>query len=99
MKLNYKLSQIALKDIEGIWNYTAEQWSKQQANKYYRQIFSVIDEVCQNPEKGRSIDHIKEGFRRVNIKSHMIIYKNDERILFVDRILHQRMDIERQLKE
>ncbi len=28
MKLNFVLSRLALKDLDEIWDYTAEQWSK-----------------------------------------------------------------------
>ena len=35
MKINYELSRLALEDIDNIWYYTIENWSKTQANKYY----------------------------------------------------------------
>ncbi len=38
MRLNFEISRLALKDLDDIWAYTAEQWSKQQANKYYKEI-------------------------------------------------------------
>lgn len=30
--MKYKLSKLALKDLDGIWEYTLQQWSRQQAN-------------------------------------------------------------------
>ena len=38
MKLNYEISQLALNDLEEIWNYTVQRWSKQQGNKYYKNV-------------------------------------------------------------
>lgn len=45
MKFNFKISNLALKDINEIWAYTAEHRSKQQANKYYREIIQAIQEI------------------------------------------------------
>jgi plasmid stabilization system protein ParE len=33
MKLKFEISELALKDLENIWEYTVEQWSNEQANK------------------------------------------------------------------
>ena len=53
MKYSFKLSRLALNDLENIWHYTAENWSKEQANKYYREIFEVIEAICNNPDIGQ----------------------------------------------
>lgn len=45
MKLNYLLSNLAISDLDRIWIYTAEKWSKNQANKYYQDIFSAITQL------------------------------------------------------
>lgn len=48
---------------------------------------------------GKTIVEIKQGHRIINVKSHMIIYKIKGTIIFVDRILHQKTNIEKQLNE
>ena len=99
MKLGYELSYLALSDLENIWLYTAKQWSVQQANIYYKQIFDSIDEICRNPKIGKPIDEIKEGHRKMNVKSHIIIYKFSKTKIYIDRILHQKMDIKNRLED
>ncbi len=99
MKLSFELSSLALKDLEGIWDYTAEQWSKEQANKYYMQIFTAINNICSNPKVGTTIDEIKKDHRKIIVKSHMIIFKKKSDTIYIDRILHQRMDINKQIYE
>lgn len=99
MKYSFELSRLALNDLENIWHYTAEHWSKEQANKYYREIFEVIESICNNPDKGQSIHEIKKGHRRMIIASHMIIYKSNSETIFIDRILHQKMSIEKHVGE
>ena len=99
MKFNFEVSKLALKDMDEIWEYTAEHWSKQQANKYYKEIIDVIEKICNKSVMGTGIDEVKKGHKRVNIRSHMIIYKIQNNTVFIDRILHQKMDIEKQLEE
>ncbi|MBK8701936.1 MAG: type II toxin-antitoxin system RelE/ParE family toxin [Saprospiraceae bacterium] len=99
MKLKYELSQLALKDAESIWQYTAEKWSVKQANIYYKQIFEEIDFICKNPLCGKSIKEIKEQHRSKFVNVHMIIYKVHENKILIDRILHQKMDIDNQVNE
>jgi len=99
MKLAYEISKIALNDLDEIWNYTAKEWSVNQANTYYKQILSTSDQICSNPDLGRTIDEIKQGHRGMNTNFHMIIYKTSKTKLYVDRILHQKMDLRKQLKE
>jgi len=99
MNYSFKLSRLALNDLENIWHYTAENWSKEQANKYYREIFEVIEAICNNPDIGQSIDEIKKGHRRKIIASHMIIYKSNSETICIDRILHQKMSIEKHVDE
>ena len=92
--MNFELSKLALKDIDSIWEYTVQNWSIKQAEKYYKNIISTIKLICQNPEIGKSISEVKETHRRKIVGSHMIIYKFQNDIIYIDRILHQSMDIE-----
>ncbi len=95
--LGFELSKLALRDINNIWIYTAGKWSKTQANKYYKEIFKKINTVCENPEVGKQIGYIKPNHRILKVKSHLIIYKIDKGIIFIDRILHERMDVENEI--
>jgi len=99
MVFNFELSRLALMDLEEIWLYTSKIWSKQQANKYYEEIFKVLNEICNNSRIGESIDFVKKGHRKINIKSHVIIYKIASEIIYIDRILHHNMDIEAYLNK
>ena len=94
----YELSKLALEDINSIWNYTAKKWSVNQANHYYKQIFEVIDLICENAKIGKSLASVKEHHRSIMAQSHMIVYKIEKDKILIDRILHKRMDIENQLE-
>jgi len=38
----YRISQKAVADLDGIWKYTAETWSEEQADRYYVTLQSTI---------------------------------------------------------
>lgn len=45
--------QEAINDLKNIWKYTYEQWSVNQADKYYATIKFACDEIRRNPEIGK----------------------------------------------
>jgi len=95
----YKLTNEAVKDLEEIWIYTYQNWSIEQADRYYNLIIDEIEFLSSNPLSGRSMDYIKEGYRASKVKSHLVFYKiiTNESIEII-RILHQRMDVKNRMK-
>jgi toxin ParE1/3/4 len=94
------ISEQALKDIENIWLYTLENWSVEQADRYYNLIFEEKEFICKNFNAGKSIEYIRKGYRYSIVKSHLIFYKksNSNKIEII-RVLHQNMDIENRLND
>ncbi len=99
MKLKIRISNLAILDLENIFEYTMNKWSLQQAEEYYKGIQSEFDAISLNPALGKSIQEIKKNHRCKVCKSHFIIYKVENEIVFIDRILHQRMNITEILNE
>ena len=98
MSLPFRISHLAELDLEQIWLYTFNNWSKRQADKYYKTLIRAIEEICRHPELGKKLNHIKKGHRMLLVKSHLVIYKVANETIWIDRILHKSMDIEIQLK-
>ena len=97
-KSKYRISKRAIEDLNGIWRYTYQQWSKEQADRYYDLIIGEIEFVADNYMAGRSADHIRKDYRVIQVKSHLIFYRKLENdIVEVVRILHQRMDVKKRL--
>ncbi len=94
MNLTYEISNLAKQDLEDVWEYTFENWSRSQADKYYHILVKEFDVICKNPEIGKSIDHVKPGHRTRGIKSHLIVYKIQSEKIWIDRILHVKIDID-----
>ena len=89
----------AVKDLEEIWIYTYQNWSVEQADRYYNLIIDEIEFLSSNPLSGRSMDYIKEGYRVSKVKSHLVFYKIiTSGAIEIIRILHQRMDVKNRMK-
>ena len=98
-KIKYRISKQAIKDLNDIWIYTFNKWSKEQADRYYDLIIGEIEFVADNYLIGKSVEQTRKNYRVTKIKSHLIFYRKAENeIVEVVRILHQRMDIKKRLK-
>lgn len=99
--MKYKISKEANLDIENIWIYTVENWSIEQADRYFNLIIDEIEYIALNPQSGKNYSKIRKGYFRSQIKSHFIFYKINKKKSEVEiiRILHQSMDIDSRLEE
>lgn len=93
----FLLSPAAQGDLELIWDYTNEGWGPTQAESYIREIQGAIQRVALNPLIGRACDEVRPGYRKVAVGSHVLFYRITDDIIIVIRILHGRMDFDRNL--
>jgi len=98
-KNQYRISKQAIVDLNDIWVYTFHKWSKEQADRYYALIIGEIEFIADNFLIGKSAEQTRKNYRYSKIKSHLIFYRKVENgIVQIVRILHQRMDLKKQLK-
>ena len=99
--MKYLISKEASKDLEKIWLYTFENWSQEQADRYFNLIIDELESIAKDPQSGKDFSEIREGYFCSRIKSHFIFYrinaKNKE--IEIIRVLHQKMDIESRLND
>ncbi|MFY1047590.1 type II toxin-antitoxin system RelE/ParE family toxin [Chryseobacterium sp. GP-SGM7] len=99
--MKYRISKEASNDLEKIWLYTSEVWSREQADYYFDLLMNEIEYLSENPKSGKDYNEIRKGYFRSRVKSHFIFYKinlkNEE--IEIIRILHQQMDISSRLDE
>jgi toxin ParE1/3/4 len=98
-KLPFVISKKAISDIEEIWLYTVAKWSIVQADRYYHLIFDEINYICKNINTGKSMEHVRKGYRASKVKSHLIFYRVLNETVEIIRILHEGMDIENLLTD
>lgn len=94
------LRQKAIDDLNDIWDYTFEQWSEKQADKYYATLKFACKEIGENPEIGREYPGITNNLFGLKSGKHIIFYHliSDNEIEVL-RILHERMDLKNRLTE
>ncbi len=96
---NLKLRQAAINDLDDIWEYTFQQWSRDQANQYYESIRSACLDVAHNPKIGQDYDWIKKDLKGCRANKHIVFYiQASTGEIEVIRILHERMDLKNRLK-
>lgn len=93
----YRLSPLAETDLETIWFYTLEHWSREQADSYHRSLVAEVEALASGQKKGRPVE-VAPGFLKYPCKAHVIYFKDQGDRLEIIRILHQRQDVERHLQ-
>ena len=94
------LRQEAIDDLNNIWVYTIDEWSENQADKYYASIEFACTQIGKNPELGKEYDGISKNLLGLRTGKHIIFYQviSKDRIEVV-RILHEGMDLKNRLDE
>ena len=93
----YRLTPAARDDLIEIWNYTAEQWSPEQAERYLLSIETCLNTLADNPEMGRERPEINADYLSFPVEQHVIFYLRAPDHIQVIGILHGRIDVESQL--
>lgn len=90
----------AVEDLNGIWEYTVETWSENQADKYYDMLLGYCQEIADNPELGRNYDGINSDLFGIKANRHVIFYrKRIDQPIEITRILHGQMDLKNRTPE
>ena len=90
----YHLTNKAVQDLSEIWEYTYEEWSETQADKYYNFLVESCQEVADNPNFGKPYDEIEKDLLGFKSNHHNIFFKViSPKEIEVERILHEKMDL------
>jgi toxin ParE1/3/4 len=93
----YVLLPRAQADLDEIWDYTADRWNEDQADRYLTDIRRAIEAVAREPHRSRPCDNVRRGYRKYPTGSHVLFIRIVSGGIEVVRILHQNMDFERHL--
>lgn len=93
----YRLSPAAQRDLDGIFDYSTEQWGIDQAVSYTATLKRVCTELAAHPKRGRSCGHLRTGYRLYYIERHAVYYRIEPFGVAIIRILHQGQDADRHL--
>lgn len=89
----YLLSPAAQADLEQIWDYTAEHWSVDQAERYMEDIRDACQDLVAGTRMSRPVD-IRAGYRKLPVGAHILFFRQDDAgNIVIVRVLHQTMDV------
>jgi len=79
-------------DLSDIWFHGIERWGAAQADRYIDSITHRMNWLSQNPGAWIARTNISADMYCYHETAHTIFFKASEELLWVQRILHQRMD-------
>ncbi|MFJ2478946.1 type II toxin-antitoxin system RelE/ParE family toxin [Pseudomonas sp. NPDC087598] len=93
----YRLTPAAEGDLEAIWSYTARQWGQDQASRYIDIMTTAFAQLAAHPKTAPACDAIRPGYRRCSVERHTIYFRITAYGIAIIRILHERMEAQRNL--
>jgi toxin ParE1/3/4 len=95
----FRLTAKARADLRDIGRYTQRTWGRDQRNHYLSRLDEAFHLLAREPDRGRSCDNIRQGYRKYQVGRHVIFYRRSGADIEIIRILHERMDLEARLSE
>lgn len=90
---SYVLTNKAVEDLSSIWNYTAEEWSEVQADKYYFNLLGICQELADLKLFGKLYSELGLEVLGYRADNHLLFYRKiSASKIEIIRILHQKMD-------
>ena len=85
-------------DLLSIYIYTYNTWNEEQAIEYTDGLKDTVNKLAANPKRIGTVDRsaVRPGYRSYRYQSHLVFYRVSGQIVEVVRILHKRMDVDRQ---
>lgn len=71
----YELTNDAVEDLSNIWDYTFDNWSENQADRYFRMLLDTCQDIANNPEMGKKYDLITSDLFGLKASQHIIFYR------------------------
>ena len=84
---DYRKTQAAEWDIEGIALYGLQQFGLRKAQEYHDGLEAKFNAIAQNPQLYQAVEHIRPGYRHCVYREHTIYYRVDAEGVLIVRIL------------
>jgi len=95
--IHIRITPRARQDLKSIWTYTLRRWGEPQADLYLQQLDAGIRSLIDFPDIGEPCEHIRAGYRKLQVNRHLIFHRHGEKHIEIVRVLHQSMDVVRHL--
>ena len=97
---SYYFTNKAVEDLTQIWNYTFEEWSERQADKYYNELLNACKRIAKDSKLGKKYVKVIPGLFGLPINHHIIFFRRiNPDFVEITRILHEKMDLRNRILE
>lgn len=97
---SYTLSNKAVLDLSGIWDYTVGTWSEKQADKYYFMLLDTCQDLAEGKVSGKKYPEIHAEILGFRVGQHILFYRKlGPGSIEIARILHVQMDLKNRGRE
>lgn len=88
----YQFTDKAERDLEGIVDYTVQEWGVSRANSYLDGLETLAQLLAENPDIGTARGSLFEGLLSFPYESHVLYYEKQSHGIVILRVLHRYMD-------
>jgi toxin ParE1/3/4 len=88
----FRLKPAALRDLEGIWDFTADRWSPDQADAYVSGLYAAFERLAQSPHIVAERTEYKPPVRIYRYEAHIVVFRQESDHLAIVRIRHGHED-------
>jgi len=92
-----RLSDPASRDLQAISEYTQSEWGAKQKMLYLNLMSKSFKTLSRSGNIGKPRNEIVPGLYSYSVKKHVVYFRETEEEFVIIRILHGRMDMEKQL--
>jgi toxin ParE1/3/4 len=97
---NCELTQEAEKDLDGIFEYTLDQWGLDQAKLYQKQLNEAFSAIAEGKALTRIFVKERPDLRVLHAQHHYVFYLIEGgKVPLVIAVFHERMDLLTRMKE
>ena len=90
--MTFDLTSAAVEDLQSIREYTLRKWGAEQEEKYLDAMWKRVEEIQADPERWKFRNDLFPGCQLAAQGKHVIVFRMDDEVIQVVRILHSAMD-------
>jgi len=90
-------TKAAVSDLQSIRSYTLETWGAEQEQRYLDELWQKFEEIRADPKRWRRRDDLFPDCQIAAQGKHVILFRIENSVLQIVRILHSAMDFPRHL--
>ena len=87
-----ELSDEAYDDLINIQNYTYDQHGESKWYEYGTDLDKGMTQLLEHPFSGHARDDIPRGYQASTVREHVMIYRVEDKTIYLVRILHGKMN-------